>query len=129
VRRRLPHRRVPREAPHRRCLAALADPDKHVVVQTAPAIRAAIAEGFGGQYGRVTTGRMVAALRTLGFDAVFDTVFGADLCIVEESTEFLHRLEGNGPLPMLTSCSPAWINYLEKFYPELIPNASSAARR
>ncbi len=104
---------------------ALADPDKHVVVQTAPAIRAAIAEGFGAQYGRVTTGRMVAALRLLGFDAVFDTVFGADLCIVEESTEFLRRLAGDGPLPMLTSCSPAWINYLEKFYPELIPHAST----
>lgn len=104
---------------------ALADPDKHVVVQTAPAIRAAIAEGFGAQYGSVTTDRMVAALRLLGFDAVFDTVFGADLCIVEESTEFLKRLEGDGPLPMLTSCSPAWINYLEKFYPELIPHAST----
>jgi NADP-reducing hydrogenase subunit HndD len=104
---------------------ALADPSRHVVVQTAPAIRAAIAESFGGQPGRPTTGRMVAALRTLGFDAVFDTVFGADLTIVEEANEFLDRLDGNGPLPMFTSCSPGWISYLEKFYPALIPHASS----
>ncbi len=104
---------------------ALADPDLHVVVQTAPAIRAAIAEGFGGPPGRATTGRMVAALRLLGFDAVFDTVFGADLTIVEEAHELVQRLAGNGPLPMLTSCSPAWINYLERFYPQLIPHAST----
>lgn len=104
---------------------ALADPALHVVVQTAPAIRATLAEGFGAPPGRATTGRMVAALRLLGFDAVFDTVFGADLTIVEEAHELLTRLKAGGPLPMLTSCSPAWINYLEKFYPQLIPHAST----
>ena len=104
---------------------ALADPELHVVVQTAPAVRAAISEGFGSPPGRATTGRMVAALRMLSFDAVFDTIFGADLTIVEEAHEFLQRLAGGGPLPMLTSCSPGWINYLEKFYPQLIPNAST----
>lgn len=105
--------------------AALADPAKHVVVQTAPAIRATIGEGFGNPPGTPETGKLVTALRRLGFDAVFNTNFGADLTIVEEATEFLHRLEGAGPLPMLTSCSPGWINFLEKFYPELIPHASS----
>jgi iron-only hydrogenase group A len=104
---------------------ALADPRKHVVVQVAPAIRAAIAEGFGTPVGRSTTGKMVAALRRLGFDTVFDTVFGADLTIVEEANELLERLKRGGPLPMLTSCSPGWISYLEKFYPALLPNAST----
>jgi NADP-reducing hydrogenase subunit HndD len=105
--------------------SALANPEKHVVVQTAPAIRAAIGEGFGLPPGTPSTGRMVAALRRLGFDGVFDTNFGADLTIVEESTEFLKRLENNGPFPMFTSCSPGWINYLEKFHPALIPHAST----
>jgi NADP-reducing hydrogenase subunit HndD len=105
--------------------AALADPKKHVVVQTAPAIRAAIGEGFGQPVGTASTERMVAALRVMGFDRIFDTVFGADLTIVEESNEFLRRLNGEGPLPMLTSCSPGWINYLEKFQPHMIPNAST----
>jgi iron-only hydrogenase group A len=104
---------------------ALADPDTHVVAQTAPSIRAAIGEGFGLQPGTPCTGRMVSALRQLGFDAVFDTDLGADLTIVEESNELLQRLEGGGLLPMLTSCSPGWISFLEKFYPELIPHASS----
>jgi iron-only hydrogenase group A len=104
---------------------AIADPQKHVVVQTAPSIRAAIAEGFGQAPGTAATGRMVAALRLLGCDAVFDTNFGADLTIMEESHEFLRRLEQGGPFPMFTSCSPGWINYLEKFYPSLIPNAST----
>jgi len=104
---------------------ALADPTKHVVAQTAPSIRAAIGEGFGLPPGTPATGKMVASLRRLGFDAVFDTNFGADLTIVEESHEFLQRLAGNGPLPMLTSCSPGWINFLEKFYPGLIPHAST----
>jgi len=103
---------------------ALADPGKHVVVQTAPSIRAALGEGFGLEPGTPCTGKMVTALRRLGFDAVFDTDLGADLTIVEEANEFLHRMK-SGPLPMLTSCSPGWINFLEKFYPELIPNAST----
>ena len=105
--------------------AALSDPSKHVVVQTAPSIRAAIGEGFGLPPGTPSTNRMVAALRMLGFEAVFDTNFAADLTIIEESHEFIQRLNGSGPLPMLTSCSPAWVNYLEKFYPELIPHAST----
>lgn len=103
---------------------ALADPEQRVLVQTAPSIRAAIGEGFGLPPGTPETGRLVTALRTLGFDAIFNTNFGADLTIVEEANEFLGRLE-NGPLPMITSCSPGWINFLEKFYPMLIPNASS----
>jgi iron-only hydrogenase group A len=105
--------------------AALADPAKHVVVHTAPSIRAAIGEGFGMPPGTPATGKMVTALRRLGFDAVFDTNFTADLTIIEEATEFLHRLEKGEHLPLLTSCSPGWVNYLERFYPELIPNASS----
>ena len=104
---------------------ALADPEMHVVIQTAPSIRAAIGEGFGLPPGTPATGRMITALRRLGFDAVFDTNFGADLTIVEEAHELLTRLEGDGPLPMITSCSPGWINFLEKFYPELIPHAST----
>lgn len=104
--------------------AALADPEMHVVVQTAPSIRAAIGEGFGLAPGTPATGQMVTALRRLGFDRVFDTDFGADLTIIEEAHEFLTRLK-EGPLPMITSCSPGWISFLEKFYPELIPHASS----
>ena len=103
---------------------ALADPKMHVVVQTAPSIRAAIGEGFGLAPGTPATGQMVTALRRLGFERVFDTDFGADLTIVEEAHEFLTRLK-DGPLPMITSCSPGWISFLEKFYPELIPHAST----
>ena len=103
---------------------ALADPKMHVVVQTAPSIRAAIGEGFGMPPGTPATGKMVTALRVLGFDAVFDTDFGADLTIVEEAHEFLTRLK-EGPLPMITSCSPGWVSFMEKFYPELIPHAST----
>jgi len=104
---------------------AIADPDLHVVVQTAPSIRAAIGEGFGLPPGTPVTGKMITALRMLGFNAVVDTDFGADLTIVEESHELLQRLSGGGPLPMITSCSSGWVNFLEKFYPQLIPNAST----
>ena len=104
---------------------ALADPSKHVVIQTAPSIRATIGEGFGAEPGRSFTYKMVSSLRRMGFEAVFDTDFGADLTIVEESNEFLQRLTGGAPLPMLTSCSPGWISFMEKFYPGLIPNAST----
>ncbi len=104
---------------------ALADPDKHVVVQTAPSIRAAIGEGFGLEPGTPVTGKMVTALRRLGFDAVFDTDLGADLTIMEESNEFLERMQHKAPLPMITSCSPGWVSFMEKFYPELIPHAST----
>jgi NADP-reducing hydrogenase subunit HndD len=108
-----------------RVWAALAEGKKHLVVQTAPAIRATLGECFGQPLGTPVTGQMVTALRRLGFDAVFDTNFGADLTILEESTEFLRRLTEGGPLPLLTSCSPGWINFLEKFYPEMLGHASS----
>jgi iron-only hydrogenase group A len=98
---------------------------KHLVVQTAPAIRATIGESFGLEPGTPVTGQLVTALRRLGFDAVFDTNFGADLTIIEEGTEFLKRLNGEGPLPLLTSCSPGWVSFMEKFYPEMIPLAST----
>jgi len=103
---------------------AIANPEMHVVVQTAPSIRAAIGEGFGLPPGTPATGKMVTALRRLGFDRVFDTDFGADLTIIEEAHEFLTRLK-SGPLPMITSCSPGWVSFMEKFYPELIPHAST----
>ncbi|MFC1760818.1 NADH-dependent [FeFe] hydrogenase, group A6 [Planctomycetota bacterium] len=104
---------------------ALADPEKHVVVQIAPSIRAAIGEAFNLPVGTACTGKTVTALRRLGFDQVFDTNFGADLTIVEEGHEFLTRLDKGKNLPMLTSCSPGWIKFLEHFYPDLIPNAST----
>lgn len=104
--------------------AAINDPEMHVVVQTAPSIRAAIGEGFGLAPGTPATAQMVTALRRLGFDRVFDTDFAADLTIIEEAHEFLTRLK-EGPLPMITSCSPGWISFMEKFYPELIPHAST----
>lgn len=104
---------------------ALADPDKFVVVQTAPAIRAAIAEEFGQAPGKAVTGQMVAALRRLGFDKVFDTQFTADLTIIEEGNELLHRITEGGPLPMITSCSPGWVKFIEHFYPELLKHVSS----
>ena len=99
---------------------------KKVIVQTAPAVRAAIAEEFGEKIGTVGTGKMVAALRRLGFYRVFDVNFGADLTIMEEAHELLERItKKEAPLPQLTSCSPGWINYLEYFYPELIPHLST----
>jgi len=98
---------------------------KHVVVHTAPAIRATMGEMFGLPMGTPVTGKLVTALRRLGFDAVFDTNFGADLTIIEEATEFLSRMEKGENLPLLTSCSPGWVNFLEKFYPELIPHTST----
>ena len=104
---------------------ALADPAKHVVVQPAPAVRAALGEEFGMPMGTSVTGKMAAALRRLGFDKVFDTDFGADLTIMEEGTELINRLNNGGVLPMITSCSPGWIKYCEHYYPEFIPNLSS----
>ena len=101
---------------------AIADPDKHVIVQTAPAVRVAIGEEFGLPAGSRVTRKMVAGLRRVGFDKVFDTDFTADLTILEEGHEFLNRLTNGGALPMLTSCSPGWINFIEYFYPELLPN-------
>ena len=110
---------------------ALEDPTKHVVVQTAPAIRAALGECFGYEPGTRVTGKMAAALRRLGFDAVFDTNFTADLTIMEEGTELLTRLKRalvdkeSVALPMFTSCSPGWINFAEFYYPQFLPNLST----
>ena len=106
-------------------IAALNDPTKHVVVQTAPAIRTSLGEEFGMPIGTRVTGKMVAALRRIGFDKVFDTSHGADLTIMEEGTEFMHRLANGGTLPMITSCSPGWVRYAEFEYPDLLPNLSS----
>lgn len=105
--------------------AAIKDPTKHVVVQPAPAVRATIGEEFGLPMGTSCTGKLVSALRRLGFDKVFDTDFAADLTIMEEGTELIHRLTEGGALPMITSCSPGWVKYCESFYPEFIPNLSS----
>lgn len=132
-----------------RVWAALADPQKRVVVQTAPAVRVALAEAFGAEPGSISTGKMVAALRRLGFDTVFDTNFAADLTIIEEGHELIGRLQaagvlpdgsgrggtrGHGPdglhqgpvaLPMITSCSPGWVKFIEHFYPALLPHLST----
>ena len=105
--------------------AAIQDPDTHVVVQEAPAVRAALGEEFGMPPGSLVTGKMIAALRRLGFDRVFDTNFAADLTIMEEGTELLSRVKNGGVLPMITSCSPGWIKFCEHFYPELTPNLST----
>ena len=98
---------------------------KLVIVQTAPAVRAAIGEEFGERIGTPCTGKMVAALHRLGFYRVFDTNFAADLTIMEESHEFIQRLTANDTIPMITSCSPGWINYIEYYYPELLGHLSS----
>lgn len=104
---------------------ALNNPEKHVVVQTAPAVRAALGEEFGMPIGTNVEGKMVAALRRLGFDKVFDTNFSADLTIVEEANEFVERVQNGGVLPMITSCSPGWIKFCEHKFPEFIPNLST----
>jgi NADH-quinone oxidoreductase subunit G/NADP-reducing hydrogenase subunit HndD len=100
--------------------AALSDPDKYVIVQTAPAVRVAVGELFGMEPGTIVTGKMVTALRRMGFNAVFDTDFAADLTILEEASELVHRLEHNGRLPMLTSCCPAWVKFFEHQFPDLL---------
>ncbi len=104
---------------------ALSNPDLHVVVQPAPAVRAALGEEFGLPVGTSVTGKLAASLRRLGFAKVFDTDFAADVTIMEEGTEFINRLTNGGALPLITSCSPGWIKYCETFYPEFIPNLSS----
>ncbi len=106
-------------------LEAINDPDKFVIVNTAPSIRATLGEAFGMHIGTNVEGKMVAALRRLGFDKVFDTDFAADLTIMEEAHEFLDRVQNGGVLPMITSCSPGWIKYCEHYYPELIPHLST----
>lgn len=103
----------------------LKDPDTHVVVQTAPAVRVALGEEFGMPIGTNVTGKMVTALKRLGFDKVFDTNTGADFTIMEEANEFVERFKANDNLPMITSCSPGWVKYIEMNYPELLPHLST----
>jgi len=105
--------------------AALADPKKHVVVQTAPATRVQLGEALGAEPGDIFTGQMVSGLRRLGFDKVFDTDFTADLTILEEGNELLQRVTTGGTLPMITSCSPGWIKFCEHFYPDLLAHLST----
>ncbi len=105
--------------------AALNDADKFVVVQVAPAIRATLGEAFGMPIGTNVEGKMVSALRRLGFDKVFDTNFGADLTIVEEANELVDRIKNKGVLPMITSCSPGWVKFCEYYYPNMIDHLSS----
>lgn len=104
---------------------ALRDEEKYVVVQTAPAVRVALGEEFGMEIGTNVAGKMVTALKLLGFDKVFDTNTGADFTIMEEGTEFIERLTKGGTLPMITSCSPGWVRYMELNYPELTGNLST----
>ncbi len=114
------------EADHtERVWAALDDPTKHVIVQTAPAVRASIGEEFGLPAGSLVTDKLVSALRMMGFDKVFDTDFTADLTILEEGYELIGKIKNGDKLPLLTSCSPGWINFIERFYPELLDHVSS----
>ena len=106
-------------------LEAINEPEKFVVVHTAPSIRVTLGECFGMHIGTNVQGKMVAALRRLGFDKVFDTDFGADLTIVEEANEFLGRVQNGGVLPMITSCSPGWIKYCEHYYPDMLDHLST----
>ena len=103
----------------------LRDPETYVVVQTAPAVRVALGEEFGMEIGTNVTGKMVSALKQLGFDKVFDTNTGADITIMEEASEFIERVQNGGTLPMITSCSPGWVKYIEMNYPELLPHLST----
>ncbi len=107
-------------------MAAIRDESKHVAVQIAPAVRVAFGEGFGQEPGSISTGKIYAALRALGVDAVFDTNFSADLTIMEEGSELVHRLTNGGDLPQLTSCCPAWTDYMEKYATDMIPHFSTA---
>jgi NADH-quinone oxidoreductase subunit G/NADP-reducing hydrogenase subunit HndD len=104
---------------------ALADPDKHVIIQTAPSIRSTIGEMFGMPIGSLVTGKLVAALKHLGFDRVFDDCFGADVVVMEEGAEFIHRLKEGKRLPQFTSCCPGWVKFAENFYHELLPHLST----
>lgn len=107
-------------------IQALNNPEMHVVIQTAPAVRATIGEEFGMEIGTLATEKLVGALKAAGFDKVFDTDLAADITIMEEGTEFIGRLKNGGKLPMITSCSSGWITFAEKFYPELLDNLSTA---
>ncbi len=105
--------------------AAIDNPQKHVIIQTAPSVRATLGESFGMPVGTNVEGKMAAALRRLGFDGVYDTDFAADMTIMEEATEFMERLKTGENLPIITSCCPGWVKYCEEFYPEFLPNLSS----
>lgn len=105
---------------------AISDPKKHVLVQTAPAVRVGLGEALGMKSGSLVTGKMVAALKHIGFDKVFDTDFGADLTIMEEGSELIDRIKNNGTLPMITSCCPGWVNFAEIYYPDLLEHLSTA---
>ncbi len=105
---------------------ALNDPEKHVIVAMAPAVRTSMGELFKMGYGQDVTGKLYTALRELGFDKVFDINFGADMTIMEEATELIERIKNNGPFPMLTSCCPSWVREVENYFPELVENLSSA---
>ena len=105
---------------------ALADPNKHVIVAMAPAVRTSMGELFKMGYGVDVTGKLYTALREIGFDKVFDINFGADMTIMEEATELIQRINAGGPFPMFTSCCPGWVRQVENYYPELIDNLSSA---
>jgi NADH-quinone oxidoreductase subunit G len=109
-----------------RVWAALQNPGIHPVVQIAPAVRVALAEEFGLEPGTILTKKIYAALRSLGFKTVFDTNFSADLTIMEEGTELVKRLTSGGDIPLITSCGPAWVDYMEKYYADMIPNFSTA---
>ncbi|MDE5763474.1 MAG: [FeFe] hydrogenase, group A [Ruminococcus sp.] len=109
----------------REVLAEIADPEKTVIVQTAPAVRAGLGECFGLPIGTNVEGKMVSALRKLGFDKVFDTDFAADLTIMEEANEFLERVQNGGKLPLITSCSPGWVKFCEHYFPDMTENLSS----
>lgn len=111
----------------KKLLNAIRDPKKHVAVQIAPAVRVALGEAFDLPAGEITTGKIYAALRRLGVDAVFDTNFAADLTIMEEGSELVERLtKGNGEIPLITSCCPSWVDYMEKYYDDMIPHFSTA---
>lgn len=104
---------------------AIHDPNKYVVAQLAPAVRVALGEGFGMEAGTISTGQIVAALKRIGFNQVYDTSFAADLTVLEEGTEFLQRKLKGEKLPMFTSCCPSWVKFAEQYYPELLPNLST----
>ena len=111
----------------RKVWASIQDEKRYSIVQIAPAVRVALGEAFGLPPGTIVTGKIYAALRRLGFDAIFDTNFGADLTIMEEASELVSRItKGDGKLPLITSCCPSWVDYMEKYYPDMIPNFSTA---
>lgn len=119
------NRSITRKRDNRCVWVKLKDPDTYAVVETAPSVRVALGEEFGMPIGTNVTGKMVTALKRLGFDKVFDTNTGADFTIMEEANEFIERFKENDNLPMITSCSPGWVKFIEMNYPELLPHLST----